>query len=213
MALRLADPNALPAARDGWPRTPATVPPLAYAEWPAGALTSIGVTRANSADSPFMTAIANTDTGKWLQDNHIQIYGWVNGGGNLSTNTAGKGANAPVAYTYSSNTVTLNQAVLYIERLPDTVQTRSYRLGLPRLRPLWPGLPLYKLLRHRELAVQRPKLENGYDFPMVYGEIYIPKVTGGPQYPRLPLHFDPGHRSAACAEQLHLHPFAGLRLG
>ena len=174
-----ADPNALPAARDGWPRTPATVPPLAYAEWPAGALTSIGVTRANSADSPFMTAIANTDTGKWLQDNHIQIYGWVNGGGNLSTNTAGKGANSPVAYTYSSNTVTLNQAVLYIERLPDTVQTDHIDWGF-RVSGLY-GQD-YRYTNSYGIASWQfngQNLENGYDFPMVYGDIYIPKVLEG----------------------------------
>ncbi len=174
-----ADPNALPAARDGWPRTPATVPPLAYAEWPAGALTSIGVTRANSADSPFMTAIANTDTGKWLQDNHIQIYGWVNGGGNLSTNTAGKGANAPVAYTYSSNTVTLNQAVLYVERLPDTVQTDHIDWGF-RVSGLY-GQD-YRYTNSYGIASWQfngQNLENGYDFPMVYGDIYIPKVLEG----------------------------------
>src|SRR5271157_4787600 len=36
-----ADPKAPPASREGWPKTPETVPPMAYTEWPTGALTSI----------------------------------------------------------------------------------------------------------------------------------------------------------------------------
>ena len=59
---------------------------MPYTEWPMGAVTAIGVTRPNSVDSPFMAAIANTSVGKWMYDNHIQFYGWINGGFNLSTN-------------------------------------------------------------------------------------------------------------------------------
>jgi len=33
-----ADPNAPSPNRQGWPRTPATVPPMAYTEWPTGVL-------------------------------------------------------------------------------------------------------------------------------------------------------------------------------
>ena len=53
---------------------------------------------------------------------HIQIYGWVNFGGNVSTNTVKPGGNWPAAYMYTPNTAQLDQAVVYIERLPDTVQ-------------------------------------------------------------------------------------------
>lgn len=176
------DPKAPPGRVDGWPRTPTTVPPLAYTEWPTGAMTSIGVTRPNSVDSPLMVAIANTDTGKWLQDNHIQLYGWVNGGGNLSTNPGGKGANAPVAYTYSSNTLNLDQAVLYIERLPDTVQTDHVDWGF-RVSGLYGsdyrytnsyGLGSYQFNKYNN--------ENGWDLPMVYADIYIPQVLQGLEF-------------------------------
>ena len=173
------DPKAPPARIEGWPRTPATVPPLAYTEWPTGATTSIGVTRPNSADSPFMNAIANTDAGKWLTSNNIQIYGWVNGGFDLSTNPAGKGANSPVAYTYSSNAAYLNQAVLYIERLPDTVQTDHIDWGF-RLSGLY-GTD-YRYTNSYGIASWQFNKDNkaeGYDFPMVYGEIYDPFVLNG----------------------------------
>jgi hypothetical protein len=173
------DPNAPPSRIEGWPRTPWTVPPGAYTEWPTGALTSIGVTRPNSVDSPLMTAIANTDSGKWLNDNHIQIYGWVESAFNVSTNPGGKGANAPVAYTYISNTVQLDQAVVYIERLPDTVQTDHIDWGF-RLSGLY-GTD-YRYTNSYGIAsyqFNKRNNENGYDFPMEYVDIYDPFILHG----------------------------------
>jgi hypothetical protein len=176
------DPKAPPGRIDGWPRTPTTVPPLAYTEWPTGALTSIGVTRPNSVDSPFMSAISTTDAGKWLTNNNIQIYGWVEGGANLSTNPGGKGANAPVAYTYSSNTAQLDQAVLYVERLPDTVQTDHIDWGF-RLSGIYGtdyrytnsyGIGSYQFNKYN--------FENGWDVPMEYVDLYIPYVLNGLEF-------------------------------
>jgi hypothetical protein len=173
------DPNAPPSARAGWPATPQTTPPMPFTEWPYGATTSIGVTRPNSADSPFMAAIANTATGKWLQDNHFQIYGWVNGGFNFSSNSQRPGGNAPMAYMYSPNTAQLDQTVLYIDRVPDTVQTDHIDWGM-RLSALYGvdyryttayGIASDQLLRENHI--------NGYDFPMMYGELYIPNVAEG----------------------------------
>src|SRR6516165_9222264 len=81
-----ADPKAPPARRAGWPDAPATTPPFPFTEWPYGGATSIGVTRPSSADSPLMVALANTQVGKFMNDNNLQFYGWINGGGNISTN-------------------------------------------------------------------------------------------------------------------------------
>ena len=86
-------------------------------------LDQFGVTRPNSVDSPLMVALGNTELGKWMNDSHIQVYGWVNGGGNLSTNTVTPGGNSPASYDYTPNAFQLDQAVVYFERLPDTVQT------------------------------------------------------------------------------------------
>jgi hypothetical protein len=116
-----ADPKAPPARRAGWPDAPATVPPYPFTEWPYGGATSIGVTRPSSADSPLMVAIANTDFGKALADGNMQIYGWANVGGNLSTSDVKPGGNWPAAYSFTPNTVQLDQAVVYFERVPDTV--------------------------------------------------------------------------------------------
>ena len=46
-----------------------------------------------------------------MNDNHIQLYGGINAGGNFSNATV-RGGNAPAAYEYNANTVQLNPAVL-----------------------------------------------------------------------------------------------------
>jgi hypothetical protein len=151
---------------------------MPFAEWPYGGSTNLGVTRPSSIDSPLMAALGNTAMGKWMNDMHIQVYGWVDPGGNLSTNTV-RGGNAPAAYSYNPNTVQLDQAVLYIERLPDTVQRDHVDWGF-RLAPIYGenyryttafGLWSYQLLNQNK--------NNGYDMPMAYGEVFIPQVMEG----------------------------------
>jgi hypothetical protein len=174
-----ADPKAPAARRAGWPDAPATTPPFPFTEWPYGGATSIGVTRPSSADSPLMVALANTSLGKTLNDNNMQIYGWINGGGNISTNTTKPGGNWPAAYDFSPNRFQLDQGVVYFERLPDTVQTDHMDWGF-RLSAIYGenyryttafGVASYQLLGHN--------LYNGYDFPMVYGELYVPQIAQG----------------------------------
>jgi hypothetical protein len=173
-----SDPKAPPSRRDYWPATPETTPPMPFTEWPYGGATAIGVTRPSSIDSPLMNAIGNTTVGQALNDNHIQIYGWFNAGGNVSNNTV-RGGNAPAAYDYNPNTVQLDQAVVYIERLPDTVQKDHIDWGF-RIAPIYGenyryttayGLWSYQLLNHNS--------NYGYDLPMAYGEVFIPQVAEG----------------------------------
>jgi hypothetical protein len=173
-----ADPKAPPSRRDYWPGTPQSTPPMPFAEWPYGGSTNLGVTRPSSADSPLMVALGNTAAGSWMNDAHIQVYGWVNAGGNFSTNTV-RGGNVPAAYDYNPNTVQLDQAVLYIERLPDTVQKDHIDWGF-RLAPIYGenyrytttfGLWSYQLLNQNK--------NNGYDLPMAYGEVFIPQLAEG----------------------------------
>jgi hypothetical protein len=66
--------------------------------------------------------------GAGMNASHVQVYGWVEVGGNVSTNPVKPGGNAPVGYDYTPNTVQLDQAVVYIERLPDTVQNDHFDL-------------------------------------------------------------------------------------
>jgi Putative beta-barrel porin-2, OmpL-like. bbp2 len=173
-----SDPKAPPGRRDGWPATPQSTPPMPFTEWPYGGSTNLGVTRPGSVDSPLMAALGNTAAGQALNDAHIQIYGWINAGGNLSSNTV-RGGNAPAAYDYNPNTVQLDQAVIYFERLPDTVQKDHVDWGF-RLAPIYGenyryttayGLWSNQLLNNNA--------NNGYDLPMAYGEVFFPQFAEG----------------------------------
>jgi hypothetical protein len=173
-----SDPKAPASRRAGWPTTPQTTPPMPFTEWPYGGTTAIGVTRPNSVDSPLMAALGNTQLGKAMNDAHVQVYGWINAGFNLSSNDVKPGGNFPAAYMFTPNTAQLDQAVVYIERLPDTVQKDHIDWGF-RVSAMYGenyryttayGLASYQLLGHN--------LYNGYDFPMLYGEVYFPQVAG-----------------------------------
>src|ERR1700724_3899295 len=173
------DPSAPAGRRKDWAPAPQTTPPYPFTEWPYGGSTSIGVTRPNSVDSPLMAAMSNTAAGKALNEAHIQIYGWVNFGGNVSTNTVKPGGNWPAAYMYTPNTAQLDQAVVYIERLPDTVQKDHVDWGF-RIAPIYGENYRYTTaygLFSSQLLNQNNN--NGFDIPMAYGEVFIPQVLDG----------------------------------
>jgi hypothetical protein len=172
------DPKSPPARRDYWPPTPESVPPLPFSEWVMGGNSYLGTTRPNSVDSPLMAALGNTAVGKEMNEYNIQVYGWINPGGNLSNNTV-RGGNAPVAYAYNPNTVQLDQAVIYFERLPDTVQKDHIDWGF-RIAPIYGENYRYTTaygIFSSQLLNQN--LNNGFDLPMVYGEVFIPQVMEG----------------------------------
>lgn len=172
------DPNAPSSRREGWPAQPATTPPLPFTEWPYGGATSIGANRPASVDSPLMVALAPSGIGQFMAKAHIQTYGWIDVGGNYSSNST-PGGNAPAAYDYEPRRIQLDQAVLYVERTPDTVQQHHVDWGF-RVSGIYGvdyrytvsyGLFSDQLLKHNR--------DYGYDMPMVYGELYIPKVAHG----------------------------------
>ena len=174
------DPNAPPGRRDGWPATPESTPPMPFTEWPYGATTSFGVNRpAFGRQSTHGLRSPPPWSARLGRAQNIQIYGWIDGGGNISSNSHHPNGNVPIAYAYIPNTVQLDQAVIYVERTPDTVQTDHVDWGF-RLSAIYGenyryttayGLASYQLLKDNH--------ENGYDFPMVYGEMFIPNVAEG----------------------------------
>jgi hypothetical protein len=173
-----SDPKAPASRRADWPATPQSTPPMPFTEWPYGGSTNIGVTRPSSADSPLMAALGNTAVGQALNDSHIQIYGWINAGGNLSSNTV-RGGNAPAGYIYNPNTVQFDQAVVYFERLPDTVQKDHVDWGF-RIAPIFGETYRYTTaygLWSNQLLNQNKNY--GYDLPMAYGEVFIPQIAEG----------------------------------
>ena len=109
----------------------------------------------------------------------IKVYGWFNGGFNVSTSNKGDGANSPAAYYYSPNRITGDQQVLYIERLPDTVQTSHFDWGF-RLAQLYGQDYRYttsKGIFSQQLLARNH--QNGYDPVMYYLDLYLPHVAKG----------------------------------
>ncbi|MGO9392955.1 outer membrane beta-barrel protein [Rhodoblastus sp.] len=173
------DPSAPPSRRADWPPAPETSPPMPFFDYSYGGTTNLGTNRTASVDSPLMVALAPSPLGKFMSDWGIQAYGWVNAGANASTSKLHDGGNFPAAYMYSPNTVSLDQAVMYVERTPDTVQKDHIDWGF-RFSTIYGenyryttsyGVASWQLLNHNDV--------NGYDFPMVWGEIFIPQVAEG----------------------------------
>jgi hypothetical protein len=173
------DPKAPESRRAEWPATPMSTPPMPFTEWPYGGTTPLGVTRPNSIDSPLMEAIGDTALGRWMGAANLQLYGWVDVGANVSSSTTKPGGNSPAAYLYTPNTVQLDQAVIYLDRFPDTVQKDHVDWGL-RLSAIYGenyryttayGLDSWQLLERNRV--------NGYDFPMFYGEVFVPQALDG----------------------------------
>jgi hypothetical protein len=109
----------------------------------------------------------------------IKVYGWLTGGFNVSTSDKGDGANVPEGYDLNPNRVTPDQEVLYIERLPNSVQTSHFDWGF-RLAQLYGQDYRYTIAKgifsQQLLARNR---EYGYDPLMLYVDLYFPHVAKG----------------------------------
>lgn len=106
----------------------------------------------------------------------IKIYGWVEPGFNLSTSQK---TNIPVAYDIIPNSVELNQAVLRIEREPNTVQTDHFDWGF-RLTNLY-GEDYHYTNAKGWINNGYFKKNNLYGYGPIefYGLLYFPKIAQG----------------------------------
>jgi Putative beta-barrel porin-2, OmpL-like. bbp2 len=129
-----------------------------------------------------MQAIYEGPGGQAWKDSKVQIYGWVNFSGNISTSHTSKqseNGNFPLVYDIRPNRMELNQIVLYVERLPDENQTDhidwgfrySMLYGLDYRFTISRGWFSDQLLKHNSYS--------GFDMPMVYLDLYIPYVFQG----------------------------------
>jgi Putative beta-barrel porin-2, OmpL-like. bbp2 len=173
------DSNAPPTRSPRIATAPQSSPPYPFVDWPMGTSQVIGASTPNSVDSPLMKAlIGGTPFGKPLEDAHVQIYGWVDIGGNASS-AHGFNGNAPAAYANTPDIIQLDQAVVYIERVPDTVQTDHLDWGF-RLAPIYGENYRYTTgfgFFSDQLLYQNHF--NGFDMPMAWLEGYIPWVAQG----------------------------------
>ncbi len=173
------DPKAPEGRRAYFPPAPVSQPPYPFTEYSYGGTTSLGVNRPNSVDSPLMVALGNTSVGKWMGDNNIQAYGWVNAGFNVSNESAKNGGNWPAAYSYRPNALSLDQLVLYIERTPDTVQHDHFDWGF-RVSGIYGQDYRYTTsFGYSSNALYGHNNINGFDYPMMWLEGYIPWIFEG----------------------------------
>lgn len=101
--------TAAAAARRG-PPSPLDSPPFPSSDWSYGGSPTIGESDGNVY--PLQTAINGAT-------NRTKVYGWIEPTANISTS---RNRNYPETNDIYSNRVELGQAVVYVERLPDSVQ-------------------------------------------------------------------------------------------
>jgi hypothetical protein len=161
-----------------FPPAPLSAPPWPWTEWPFNGSPSVGSATPNSEGGNLMKALSGTSTGDFLKDNHIEIWGWVDAGFNISTSHGANG-NAPAGYDFNPNAVQLNQAVIYVERIPDTVQQDHIDWGF-RVVNLYgtdyrevtmQGIFSDQLTKHNDLY--------GYTPANFYFDVYIPWIGQG----------------------------------
>jgi hypothetical protein len=173
------DPNAPYTRRI--PPPPFDSPPFPSGDWQINGTPIIG-DPGQLAPYPLMQAIYEGPGGQMWKDSKIQIYGWVNFSGNISTSHPSKtseNGNFPLVYDIRPNRMELNQVVLYIERVPDENQTDHIDWGF-RLSGVY-GLDYRFMISRGWFSSQLLKHNSyyGFDTPMIYLDLYIPYVFQG----------------------------------
>ncbi len=147
--------------------SPLQSPPFPNADWSYGGSPVIGEADTNSY--PLMTALNGAKS-------RTKIYGWIEPTLNFSTSAH---SNAPEANDVYSNRFEMNQLIVYVERLPDSVQREHIDVGY-HLTAFYgtdyryttdKGYLSGQLLDHNR--------QYGFDPILEYLDVYIPKVAKG----------------------------------
>jgi hypothetical protein len=182
------DTNAPPSPTRRIGNPPFDSPPYPDGDWQIGGGPNVIGDPGALRDSPYplMQAIYDGPDGKPWYDSRIQFYGWVTVSGNLSTshneglNHSLETANYPEVYDERPDRLELDQAVLYIERMPDQNQTDHIDWGF-RIACL-EGLD-YRFMASRgylnDNNLFRDNKFTGFDTPMLYLQVYVPQVAEG----------------------------------
>lgn len=156
-----------PAAPRRGLESPLPSPPFYSVDWSYGGSPTIGEADTNSY--PLMTAINGATS-------RTKVYGWVEPGLNFST--SGR-SNLPVVDDIYPNRLELDQVVLFVERLPDTVQRDHVDWGY-HLTGLY-GNDYRLTMDKGYLGTQwlRDKHQYGFDPTTEYVDLYLPHVAKG----------------------------------
>jgi len=140
--------------------------PFPSSDWGYGGSPLIGVPDSNTY--PLMTALKHADS-------RTKVYGWIAPSFNYSTSAKN---NFPVSYDIFPNSVVLNQAVIYVERLPNTVQNTHFDWGF-HLTAFYGND--YRFTTAKGYFSQQLLLFNrryGFDPVLEYVDLYFPVKQG-----------------------------------
>ena len=156
------------------PPAPLSAPPFPSADWNYGGSSVIGASGLTSY--PLMQALYSGPDGREWENSRVQIYGWLNPGFNFSTS---KRSNLPEGYNIFPNRLDLDQAVMYFERVPDTVQTDHIDWGF-RFGEMY-GIDYHFTTAKGWFSQQllEKHRQYGFDPLMEYVDLYVPKVADG----------------------------------
>jgi hypothetical protein len=152
--------------RRGLP-SPLDSAPFPNADWSYGGSPVIGEPDTNSY--PLMTAINQARS-------RGKVYGWFDPTLNFSTSAQ---RNEPEANDTYSNRLEMNQIVLYVERLPDSVQRDHIDWGY-HLTALYGTDYRFTIAKgYWSEQLLRDHRQYGFDPALEYIDVYFPQVAGG----------------------------------
>ena len=158
---------ASPAPERRGPASPLDSPPFPNVDWSYGGSPTIG--EADTNTYPLMTALNGARS-------RSKIYGWVEPTLNFSTSSH---SNAPVANDVYSDRLEINQLIVYVERLPNSVQREHIDWGY-HLTAFY-GTD-YKYTTDKGYLSSQLLVHNhqyGFDPILEYVDIYFPHVAKG----------------------------------
>src|ERR1700676_5194067 len=150
--------------RRGLP-SPLESPPFPNSDWSYGGSPVLGEPDTNSY--PLMTAWNGARS-------RTKVYGWVDPTVNGSTSTH---SNSPVANDAYSNRFELNQAVVYVEGLPDTVQRDHFDFGFHVTAFYGTDYRYATDKGYFSSQLIDHKHQYGFDPVMEYLDLYLPRVA------------------------------------
>jgi hypothetical protein len=159
------NPGTPSPAKRGLP-APLDSGPFPSADWGYGGSPDIGAPDNNVY--PLMSALG-------LNSSRTKVYGWVAASIDFSTSSHN---NFPVSYDIFPNKIQLNQAVIYVERLPDTVQNTHFDWGY-HLTAFY-GIDYRFTTAKDYFSQQLLKFNHQYGFDPVleYVDLYFPVKDG-----------------------------------
>jgi putative OmpL-like beta-barrel porin-2 len=159
------NPSTPSPAKRGLP-APLDSGPFPSSDWGYGGSPDIGAPDGNVY--PLMSALG-------LNSSRTKIYGWVAASIDFSTS---RHNNFPVSYDIFPNEIQLNQAVIYLERLPDTVQNTHFDWGY-HLTAFY-GIDYRFTTAKDYFSQQLLKFNHQYGFDPVleYVDLYFPVKDG-----------------------------------